>query len=397
MAKKLQMTKEIVPQQDFLQKMGLSEEVTLNGVTQEMRNNADGFLEALFSAEGTGSDRQVALDQYGGTVVVLSSPESQILDVKNWMLRNNEITKELYSSTKSLAQEIAKISPEKRLTTKKGFQHWLEKLPLVGNSVAKYLHNIETASTTISSIAEDVTAAQKKWENSRLLTEQEKADKITEATKKKEIIQVAMLIKSGLQERIEALPDERQKNFARTQWLFPFESRLSALQLEYASDVTTVMYLETLLNTQRILASEVDIEKKLTVKALVNNLIVASSTITTQEMNKTINVLRKTRENTAKKTAELVAASIQETKATLEGSTTRTQGALATFAAGIEKWEASTRIVLEALPKLDAAVNEFTGQLNTYQEKLESIKESDKFALQMYQTLPALLSGNENK
>jgi uncharacterized protein YaaN involved in tellurite resistance len=206
-----------------------------------------------------------------------------------------------------------------------------------------------------------------------------------------------MLIKTGLQERIEALPDERQKNFAKTQWLFPFESRLSALQLEYASDVTTVMYLETLLNTQQILASEVDIEKKLTVKALVNDLIVASNRITTQEINKVIGALRTTREETSKKTAELVDASVQETKKTLEGSTTRTQGALATFTEGIKKWEESTRIVLEALPKLDAAVNEFSGQLNTYQEKLESIKESDKFALQMHKTLPALLSGNENK
>jgi hypothetical protein len=386
---------EIVPQKDFLSKIGLSEEVTLNGVTQEMREDANSFLDALFSSEGTGSDRQVALDQYGE--IVLSSSESQILNVKNKMLKDNEITKDLYGHTKLLAQEIAKISPNKRLSTKSGFKKFLSSLPLIGDSLEKYLHDVEKVSETISSISDNLTSVQQKWENNRILTEVEKEDKIKEATKKKETIQIAMLIKSGLEERIEALPDDRQRNFAKTQWLFPFSSRLSALQLEYASDVTTVMYLETMLNTQRILASEVEIEKQLTIKSLVNNMLVASTAISSQEMNKTINVLRSTRENTQKKTAELVDASVRETKATLEGSANRTQNALQVFFDGVSKWEESTDIVLATLPKLDEAVNQFADNLETYQAKLKSIKDSGQFALQMNKTLPALLSGNENK
>jgi len=385
----------LVPQQDFLAKMGLNKEVTLDGVTQEMRTNAECFLEALFSPEGTASDRQVALDQYGK--VVLSAPESQILEVKNRMLKDHEVTREIYKSTKSLSKEIAKISPEKRLTTKTGLKQFLASIPVIGDSVEQYLHDVEKASGTITSIEKDLSEAQGKWNRSMILTEEQKSNKIIEATKKKEIIQVAMLIKAGLQERIEALLDERQKNFAKTQWLFPFESRLSALQLEYASDVTTVVYLETLLNTQRILAGEVEVEKKLTIKSLINDLIAASSIIVTQEMNKTVSVLRTTREETQKRTAALVDQALTETEATLQGSATRNTEALQIFTEGISKWERSTQLVLNALPALDAAVDKFSGELNTYQKKLESIKESDQFALQMSKTLPALSSGKDGK
>jgi uncharacterized protein YaaN involved in tellurite resistance len=267
-----------------------------------LRTQAEAFVDALMSGEGSTNEKQGAIFQLAAAEQAKVLEMGKGFNIRLKDLKQGEEGTRIAGLIEKLSEDFDRINPGRidwKSAPRKGIGKLLGKLPLIGSAVSQYWTKYQDVMTMINENIATLNALLDKKEKDILLINDKKDAFLKMMSAYHQSIRTGVLIKEALEQRVDEEQDTEKRRFIQEHWLYPLEKRLINLQELYLSSYDAAISAELISRGHRELITDLREKNKVATLRLQTGVWLAAELYDQQRLLEGSRSLKETNKNLA--------------------------------------------------------------------------------------------------
>ncbi len=237
----------------------------------EMHERANGLIESLLAMDLDADQEAIKTEvsRAGSNLLRGGGRKSELLSAKMKELMQDKTGGEnVANDLIALRDEVSKLDPGRVNFSPGGIGRFVEKMPIIGGRVKKYLNQYERGDVVINQIADGLRAGQARLENDNVILRDDQAEWRMASIALKKEAEFLKLVSDQLQSRIATMENQEHKGFLQREVVFPLMKTHSRLLTAAAVDQQGVLSAEVLVRANTALIEGIEDALYVTIRAL---------------------------------------------------------------------------------------------------------------------------------